>query len=149
MGLFFDTGVDVDNFVDIYETTKYSHSEQTNIQETNVISPTISPQYTITHNPILQFNSPSGSISGAPTTQTPAVQGTAVTPSLIPALSTEQSDMADMGDTVGGGSGSILQNILIIAVIAIGAIMLLPMLFKKKRKVSVDPVSRKVSASSK
>ncbi|MBA7496686.1 hypothetical protein ES702_07295 [subsurface metagenome] len=120
---------------EVSETTEIANEYMYNIQETKVIAPTIAPTYTITHNPILQFNSPSGSIGGSPTTVTPAVTGTEVSPQLIPSQVVAQS--AETLQSAEAGGGGMMDYILVIAVVVIGAIFILPMLLKKKGKKKI------------
>jgi hypothetical protein len=132
VGLLF--GAETNIQTEISEQTEIANEYMYNLQQTSVVAPTIAPQYSIVHHPVLQFNSPSGSIGGSPITQTPAVTGTQVTPILTPSQIVEQGQQAELGQSSGGG---IMDYILIIGVVVIGALIVLPMLLKKKVKGKV------------
>ena len=133
MALLFDVITEV--AVDQYQTKKTVRKQQTNIQETEIYSPNISPQYSMVHNPTLVFNSPSASV-GTPTNITPdVVNAPSVIPTMTPTQTTELSDVADLGDIMGGGSG--VTNILMLVAVIIGAVILIPMFLKRKKKKKI------------
>jgi len=132
MAILFDVITEIST--DIYQTDKYSYQSLEQTQVTNNISPNISPQYSMVHAPVLQFNSPNGSIGASPISQTPAVSPiTSVIPTATAEQITKQSDEADLGDVLGGG-GSGMMDMLMLGVLAIAAIFLIPMFLKKKKK---------------
>jgi len=132
MALLFDIITEIPT--DIYQSTKNVQQNQITETNTTILAPNYSPQYSIAHNPILQFNSPSGSIGGSPTTQTPAVSPNITTsPNITPQLGASLSDTADLGDTLGGG-GSGMMDLLLLGALIVGAVVIIPMWLKRKKK---------------
>lgn len=138
-------GVVAETNVEIFEeygyeieiANEYLYSPKT----TTIVAPQISPQYHIVHAPQLQFNSPSGTIGGAPVTQTATATGHEITDMLTPTQSILQEQAMSQqqeGGGIGGSGGGMMDYILIIAVVAIGAIFILPKLLKKKGKAKIS-----------